>query len=234
MTTFPDKKVLVIAVSLLANGISSYRDVNNIENISKKKWNADVIIISDNSKHINDKQNCTIVTNKKQFLEELENNIAKFSDICDILFTISAHGYSNNKHQYITVNGSKILDYEIRDSFYKNMNDSCLSLCLIDTCHSGTMLDLPFISDNGKTFKEIKQNVIIKPKSFCISACNDNELAGEDISNYGGWGGKLICIFLDYVDKEYVFNIENFYCYVLEKFTAQVQQKSHPLLSKTI
>lgn len=57
MTQFPDRKVLVIAVSLLANGISSYRDINNIENISKKKLDADVIIISDNNKHIDNNNN---------------------------------------------------------------------------------------------------------------------------------------------------------------------------------
>ena len=51
-----------------------------------------------------------------------------------------------------------VLDNDIRDSFYKNMNDDCMSLCLIDTCHSGTMLDLPYYSYDGINFKRMIEN----------------------------------------------------------------------------
>lgn len=235
---FPSRKVLVIAVSLAANGTSSYRDANNIIKISKEKWEAETLILTDNTKNI--KGPSVKIKNKNHFLSTLEEQAKKYSKTYDILFTISAHGYSrrgsnevDNRDEYIRVNGQHVLDHEIRNSFYKNMDDSCLSLCLVDTCHSGTMLDLPWASMDGKNFKKTEQKLIIKTNSFCISACNDTELAGEDISDFGGWGGKLVCIFLDYFNKNNNIDIVKFYIFVSKKFSSQKYQRSHPILSTT-
>jgi hypothetical protein len=230
---FPKRNVLVISVCLLANGMSSYRDVKNIVKLTKEKWNSTNIILSDNTSFFKE-----AIEIKNNFLPTLENIVGKYSKTHDILFTISAHGYNmynkneiDNTDEYIIVRGNKIFDHHIRNSFYKKMHKDCLSLCLIDTCHSGTMLDLPWYSRDGKTIKRIDQKLIIRPQSYCISACSDNELAGEDISDFGGWGGKLICIFLDYLKDD--FNILDFYQFVHKKFTSQRLQRSHPILSST-
>lgn len=238
---FPNrKKVLVIAISLIANGDSSYRDALNICKITRYKWNADTIIFTDSyiiNKNIVDNVNSILIKNRKDFFFNLEEYVKKYSKTHDILFTISAHGYKkyNIDHydEYIRINRYIILDYEIRNSFYKNMDNSCLSLSLVDTCHSGTMLDLPFMSTDGINFTHVEKKLIIKPKSFCISACNDNELAGEDISYYGGFGGKLICQFLDYLHTRNIFEILGFYLHVREIFINQKYQKSHPIYSIT-
>lgn len=245
MTQFPNKNnVLTICASFLANGSSSYRDANNMEKITKRVWNSNVFILTDNLKYCNGSNpNHILIENKDIFLKTIEDLVSKFSKTHDILFQLSSHGYSggrdetelNNRNEYIIINKQTVFDHDIRNSFYKNMNEECLSLCLIDTCHSGTMLDLPWYSCDGISFKNINQPLIIKPESYCIGACNDNELAGEDISNYGGWGGKLICVFLDYLNNQisHTFIITDFYLYVNKTFTTQKYQRSHPILSKT-
>jgi len=236
---FPKRKnVFVIAVSLHANGNSSYRDSNNIIKITKEKWNAETIILTDSLKYTKDK-NTILIKNKNHFLDILSEKVNKYSKTHDILFTISAHGYNkyskteiDHTDEYIIINGQHVLDSDIRNYFYKNMDDNCLSLCLVDTCHSGTMLDLPFISTDGKNYKKVENILVNKPYSYCISACNDNQLAGEDISYYGGFGGKLICIFLDYLNKNNL-EILPFYLFVKKTFMSQKYQKSQPIFSST-
>jgi hypothetical protein len=227
---FPKRNVFVIAVSLLANGTSSYRDSNSITKITEERWNAKTIILTDNVKHI--KSDAKIkVSNKSDFLTKLESIIKENSKKYDILFTLSAHGYSSGRHQYIRINRERVMDYEIRDSFYKYMDESCLSLCLVDTCHSGSMFDLPWHTTNGTDYRYIKQDMVSKLQSYCISACNDRELAGEDISDYGGWGGKLISQFLDHFDDK--IDIIKLYKYIYKTFSTQKSQRSHPILSMT-
>ena len=58
------------------------------------------------------------------------------------------------------------------------------------------------------------------------------QLAGEDISYYGGFGGKLICIFLDYLNKNNL-EILPFYLFVKKTFMSQKYQKSQPIFSST-
>jgi hypothetical protein len=45
-----------------------------------------------------------------------------------------------------------ITDAELFTALYSRMHDSIKSVCFIDTCHSGTMLDLEYMSNNGVTF----------------------------------------------------------------------------------
>lgn len=227
---FPRKdKVLALIVSVLANGVSSYRDAVHLRQFCIEKWQADAVVISDREyKGLQ----CTIPNDKKRFLEVLNETVAHYSPTHDIIFFVSGHGYNRGDHEYIVFKGQQILDFELRNNFYHSMDDKCISLCLIDTCHSGTMLDLEYRSTDGKTFKKFSNgNLIVKPYSYCISACNENETSGEDISVYGGWGGKLMCYFLDNASKQ--INIVSFYTNVLTLFSSQTQQASHPILSTT-
>ena len=226
---FPKRdKVYVIAIALHANGTSSYRDANSIVKIAKERWNAETVIITDNPRLVNGE--CVGITKKEDFLEKIEECVKTHSKSHDLLFTLSAHGYSCGRFQYIKVKGGNIFDTEIRDAFYKYVDKSCLSLALIDTCHSGTMFDLPLMSSDGEVFRKMMSSSL-DCESYCISACNDNELAGEDISDYGGWGGKLISLFLDYVKDK--IDIMKFYKYTYKTFTSQSVQRSHPVLSMT-
>ena len=241
MHAFPTqhKKVCLIAVALRANANSSDRDALNLSRLCHEKWNATCYILTDNQSLEADFAEVQVVSSRIGFLESLNLLVLNESKLSDILFCISAHGYQTthqgHRDQLIRVKGEEVLDHDIRDWFYRSMHEQCLSLTLVDTCHSGTMLDLPFLSEDGKNYKCVETDLIIKPRSFCISACHDNELAGEDISIYGGYGGKLVCSFLDFFNSNLSksFFIEHFFQHVRTVFSNQVRQKSHPLLTRT-
>jgi hypothetical protein len=95
------------------------------------------------------------------------------------------------------------------------------------------MLDLEYLSTDGKKFIRSKTELKSRPRSVCISACADDELAGEDVSDYAGWGGKLTCQFVDYLDRSNngIIDISKFYHQVRSTFDSQRLQKSHPIIS---
>ena len=231
--SFPCRnKIIGIIIALHANGNSSYRDANNLSKLIGEKWEGSKCVIISDKKDVGEHY----VKSKADFLGVLSKTVKQYSDKYDILFTISAHGYTTGKDQYIRVGRDIVLDHEIRDAFYIEMKDMCTSFCLIDTCHSGSMLDLPWQSVDGNVFKSTGEKwnpAINKPFSYCISACNNNEYAGEDISDYGGWGGKLVCAFLDYVNTHKKLDMKQFFLFVRNSFTLQQRQKSHPVISQT-
>lgn len=231
---FPQSRpVLAIVVSLAANGSSSYRDARNIARVTVAKWSTVVVVqLTDCPKEF--KKPCVEVTSALSFTRAITALVSKYSLTHDVMFTISAHGYRRAGHEFIYVHGQTVLDTSIRTALYTQMSANCLSLCLIDTCHSGTMLDLSYVSTDGKTFKHVPGALVVRPRSFCISACSDSEQAGEDISLVGGFGGKLICQFLDHVDAaKGPFCIGAFFRHVRKVFTSQTRQCSHPVFSKT-
>jgi len=234
MNLFPVRdKILTLIVALHANGNSSYRDAANLCKLSVKKWgdNSTIVILTDNK----DLNGGIYVEDKKTFVNKLLSVVKKWSPTHDILFVISAHGYLMGKNEYIRVGDDVVLDHEIRDAFYGEMEYNCHSFCLVDTCHSGTMLDLEWVSTDGKLFRYNDEDKMrqLFVSTCCISACNDKQLAGEDISNFGGWGGKLVCVFLDYVDNldSDRFQVREFYFIVRDLFSKQSRQRSSPVIS---
>jgi hypothetical protein len=231
---FPSRPTALICVSLQANGESSYRDANNLARLGDQRFEgAHIYQITDCPQHVT-LGNVIEVHTSKKLLSELQGIVATTSPERDILMVISAHGYTDGKQQCVHVNGTRATDVELREAFYAGMDDSCTSLVLIDTCHSGTMFDLPFLSlDGGHTGHHMEANEASRPNSWCIAACADNELAGEDVSDYGGWGGKLVCHTLDYLTVHSDVHIIDFYQSVYGKFSHQGIQRSHPTLSST-
>jgi hypothetical protein len=137
--------------------------------------------------------------NKEDCLHYIDRTVTQLPKGSDLLFLVSAHGYSvsavgihkdrelNGKTECLHVGNDILYDYELFHSLYDGMAMDTKSLCLIDTCHSGTMLDLEYLSCNGGTsFHRSRQPLVRRPLSVCISACSDS---GEDISNFGGWEG---------------------------------------------
>lgn len=262
--TFPkyDKNLVIIIIALSANGISSYRDCWNLTKLGSELWNPIIHILTDNINFVKKCQeyktpNTIIVeiNSKTELLSKISKIIISIKPKSDLLFCISSHGYSatlpkrkklemNGKSEYVKVCGEKVFDYELFYSLYEDMKRDTNSLCLLDTCHSGTLLDLEYISSDGKHFKRSKTKHMDRSESFCISACSDNECTGEDISLNGGWGGKLMGHFIDYmynlksekckspdIDSTIKVNVINFYLHIYSLFTHQRYQKTHPIIS---
>jgi hypothetical protein len=138
-----------------------------------------------------------------------------------ILLSISCHGYtsshnpnnkteSDNKDEYICINNQRILD----DDLFNSVNIPNKQIfCLIDTCSSGTMLDLPYVYDIQQNTSYMENNLICKPEIFTLSACKDTEYDSDSFSNIYGYGGGLTSVFLDYIctnKKINIFTLINF------------------------
>jgi len=207
---FPSHKdtVHVLILCLAANGDSSYRDADSMARIMVERFRAHVTILSDHPrrpfKTVSDLIRVHIVKNKDDCVHTIREVVGLLPEMSNLLFFISAHGYSqpaigihrdrelNGRSEYLKLGGMNLYDYELFSALYDNMRSDTRSLCLVDTCHSGTMLDLEYVStDGGKTFKRSRQVLTNRPWSVCISACGDAESTGEDVSSYGGWGGQV-------------------------------------------
>jgi hypothetical protein len=95
-----------------------------------------------------------------------------------------------------------ILDQQLHDALIKPLRSSYIRvLALIDTCHSGTLLNLPVYTTN---FLD-RVSIVGRPelKETCaspivsISACSDAQTSEDDVSSEFGFGGGLISAFLD-------------------------------------
>ena len=241
--------ICLILVALHANGDSSYRDVSAIANLFVSTYHTDpvnICIITDNSSKITTTHGCRIVhvTCKSELLGAVEKNSTQMDENTHLIFSISAHGYSkvvsrrssyelNGRTEFIRIRGDCVLDIELFQALYGPMKKSVKSLCLVDTCHSGTMLDLEYLSTDGEIFRRSRTPLDQRPDSVCISACNDNEYAGEDISDYAGWGGKLTCQFLDYLSVKPIRILYPLKMYkrIHDVFSRQSSQRTHPIIS---
>jgi len=197
---FPSRRqVACIHIALAANGESSYRDALHVSELSRTQWNAACTVITDRKGlHI---PNAVVLwtPDSKQMLHSLTAAVSAESVHKDILLVVSSHGYSSGAHQYIVCNSERITDTQLGNAFYGPMHPSCRSLCLLDTCHSGTLLDLRYhtvangvsiVSNPGSVSGEHVESVV-------IAACNDQESSEEGISLAGGWGGGLVAELLD-------------------------------------
>lgn len=230
----------VICVALQANGNSSYRDAISVRRLATEKWHSRCVVITDSSAAV---PSAIQVVTKLQLLNAVQ--IARSEkNAKHVLFVLSAHGYQDknithteleldHKTEYVLLGSQPVYDFELYQALFLDVDPSINYVCLIDTCHSGTMLDLQYISTDGYTATRSLNPVSPRNWSVCISAASDGEYAGEDVSYYGGWGGKLVASFLDYVSdsKSISFYPLHFYRFVLKLFVIQVQQCSHPVFS---
>ena len=217
--------------------------------IMVERFRAHVTILSDHPrrpfKTVSDLIRVHIVKNKDDCVHTIREVVGLLPEMSNLLFFISAHGYSqpaigihrdrelNGRSEYLKLGGMNLYDYELFSALYDNMRSDTRSLCLVDTCHSGTMLDLEYVStDGGKTFKRSRQVLTNRPWSVCISACGDAESTGEDVSSYGGWGGKLAAQYFDFLETQRgPFNVHAFFTQVFVLFQRQCLQRTSPVLS---
>lgn len=146
-----------------------------------------------------------------------------------VLVVLSGHGWQrvstvkrdsgevqdelDGKDEFVMVAGRKMIldDYlykAIVDNELKRPEDERVTLRLIaDTCHSGTMYDLPWTVEVETGYKRAARaniNPVAERIAYlggidaiAMGACKDRESAGCDIGSYGGFGGALTAMLLD-------------------------------------
>jgi Caspase domain len=126
-----------------------------------------------------------------------------------LIVLISGHGYTardrngdeiDGKDEYINV-GFQIKDDDLYERIILKNNVKGVDIILMsDTCHSGTMFDLPYEYDiyRKKTKKITKRNDKLYVNAISVAACTDSQLSMCDIGSNAGYGGSLTVGLLEY------------------------------------
>jgi len=70
-------------------------------------------------------------------------------------------------------------------------------ILLSDTCHSGTMFDLPFVWKGTMSNCPPEKNSNCLPRVYSLSACSDSQLSMCDVGETTGFGGSLCTALLN-------------------------------------
>ena len=112
---------------------------------------------------------------------------------------LSGHGFgvgdadgdeTDGQDEAITVGQGMITD----DMLYSEIVQQCQCnmLLLSDTCHSGTMFDLPKVWNGSQFVKQsCRDDSVTTCKVFSLSACSDSQLSMCDVGDETGFGGSL-------------------------------------------
>lgn len=126
-------------------------------------------------------------------LEKIFKTIVKDSFSYDtIWFHYSGHGSQTPDlsgyecdgldEALVTTDPALFTDDEICE-ILQNINPKCVLNMTFDCCHSGTMVDLPYMYNGSRTgvdFKKVIRSPLELPASVsCISACKDSQVAYE-------------------------------------------------------
>lgn len=161
-------------------------DANRMKKILQTKYKyKDVKVLTD--------LNLTKEHNILQILEELIYSRAKI-----MYFQYSGHGtqtYDRNGDELdgldevlYSVNGTLIKDDDI-NRVIESVPAGCTMIMVIDACHSGSIVDLPYQMDTNFRVKKIS-NKEIEANIICITGSRDNQVS-LDIKDKNMWYGAM-------------------------------------------
>lgn len=187
-------------------GGSCYRDVKNMAEHLVNRCNfksENIYILTTSPQENTDKFN---YGNSRSLLPTLSGNSNNIFDYATeiinknpsfFVLLLSGHGF-----EVPNTNGDKMDGYDdavnvgkmiLDDDLYSNivLKLKCPAMMLSDTCHSGTMFDLPYIWNGSQFTIYTKRNDTINYKMFSLSACSDSQCSMCDVGETTGFGGSL-------------------------------------------
>jgi hypothetical protein len=159
-------------------------DVQTVHNELFPKRDYDYILtLTDETPILPTRKN--ILTNLKQILEKLEDGDTFF-------FHCSGHGTQQNDLNHDEIDGKdeafvsldmKIITDDIFQSIFQSVHKKVNIFILMDCCHSGTIIDLPYSlqSPNGNIIKN--NSSIFYPNIVMISGCQDKQVSYDSFIN---------------------------------------------------
>jgi hypothetical protein len=219
---FPDQKRKKFAIIIINNNQlpSATADEKHLSTLFKNYLLFEDIYVLINKSDIPlDKDiKCTVCSTGSSLIENLLKTIKSIEGEADLIITLSSHGYANGNYNYFYFNGMKIDDVLFHSTIVDSLSLNVRCLILIDTCQSGTMMNLPYNTNIPLSIDG--QHDLYKHKMVaCISATNDYQGDQDDISDLGFDGG-LTASFIDYQilnTKDKSKSIINFFNYHLNR-----------------
>lgn len=143
---------------------------------------------------------------RANILKHMQNLVNKSNQGYNSLwFQYSGHGTytadyngdeTDKKDECIVTSDMQLItDDEFRGLFTSRINKNAKMFCLMDCCHSGTIMDLKFkyTSDTRRWSTESKYN--IGAKIIALSGCRDNQTSADAWMD-GNWTGALTACFI--------------------------------------
>lgn len=157
-------------------------DALNISNLLQNQYNFD----KKNIKLLTD--NTQLKPTRQNILNELTNMLQQSIKGDKLVFTFSGHGSQTFDKSgdeldgldelIIPIDLKYILDDEIKDIIDKHLKEGVQLFALIDSCHSGTILDLKFNYLDTENTLNITTNSNVnetKGQAIMISGCSDSQ-----------------------------------------------------------
>ena len=234
------KYALLIGINYIGTSNRLYGCINDVIAMRKylieKKGYSDknIIMLRDDDKFFK-------LPNRKNILEEFNELIKKANtdNSSEIFFQFSGHGTyakDNNgdeldgKDEYICpVDLNCIRDDEIR-SILDKLNNNTTLLSVMDCCHSGTSMDLPFLYNQiGGRIMMVQNNStkyrsLLGKKIYSLSGCRDDQTSADaynvysvllnsdskfQINNSNRAGGALTSTLLNLLNSNNALNFTN-------------------------
>jgi hypothetical protein len=191
-------------------------DTKHISNmlVHTMGYNPDSIVV------LTDDQIGGNVPTKQNIIDNLKSIIRRTREeqIEELWFSFSGHGVQREDvhSEEIDRKDECLLpvDYKengvIRDdvlhSLLSGVADSTITRVLIDACHSGTMLDLPYRYDDSFVVHVENRRSIIKNSVYMISGCMDNQTS-SDATIKSIPQGAMTRSFIHSIEKDSVFEL---------------------------
>lgn len=194
----PNKRALLIGINYLGTGYDLYgcwNDVIVFQNMLVKNGYSSITLMTDEIKN----KNTALFPTRTNIINGLTNFIksSKANDTLVVYF--SGHG-SNVKDTNadekdgideticVLMDRNKItciIDDELRKIF-EGLHPNAKLRCFFDSCHSGTIMDLPFRLFLNKTITLEKESKPLDRNILCISGCHDNSYSAETVIEENG------------------------------------------------
>lgn len=144
---------------------------------------------------------------RANILKYLDKLVEKSNKGCSSLwFHYAGHGiYINDKNKdekdfkdecIVSSDERLITDDEFRQRFTTRINKNTKLFCLMDCCHSGTIMDLRYKYRSANTKSVIQNNINTNANIIALSGCRDDQTSA-DAWMKGNWVGALTTCFLD-------------------------------------
>lgn len=168
-----------------------FHNNNNNDRYAKKIYDMKITKISESN-----------LGNIKKCFDEIIDVSHKEKTV--ILFHYSGHGYQVPDIEGDEIDGfdeaflgSTMKDDFIWDNFVSKLPNTSFVFAILDACHSGSGMDMPYIWQNQKWNLAKKKNIEADCSGYSISACNDAQCSSQDVGETTGFSGSLIAAVCD-------------------------------------